>query len=338
METKKRERSANFNSAEVQLLVSLVGINKLIIENKKTDAITNKDKESAWNKIETSFNSSWISSIERSWKTLKLKYEGVKKGTKNKSSIQRQEMYRTGGGPSNAPEFTDVEGKVMSICSNIKGLDARHDSDTIKSVPISISDMVIMDVDELRGSETPNNAEDIGHLSIPGRYCVLCKLTQDFVYFHNYIDWLFISDINESLTFEQTDDIKIIDNQRHKGSFTFFFNTIQYILHVNNKRQYDRFTGPQRAYCVKQFYLNNFSLITVRRLFRVEYGLHDSSQCPSAPLIKKWVKKFEETGSTLNVKQTGGPRTSRSEENVQQVSASVRRDPGLSTRKHIRSS
>ncbi|CAG9792703.1 unnamed protein product [Diatraea saccharalis] len=50
-------------------------------------------------------------------------------------------MYRTGGGPSNAPEFTDVEAKVMSICSNIKGLDARHDSDTIKSVPISISDM-----------------------------------------------------------------------------------------------------------------------------------------------------------------------------------------------------
>lgn len=95
----------------------------------------------------------------------------------------------------------------------------------------------------------------------------------------------------------------------------------------------DRFTGPQRAYSVKQFYLNNFSLITVRRLFRVEYGLHDLSQCPSAPLIKKWVKKFEETGSTLNVKQTGGPRTSRSEENVQQVSASVRRDPGLSTRK-----
>ncbi|XP_069359553.1 histone-lysine N-methyltransferase SETMAR-like [Maniola hyperantus] len=95
----------------------------------------------------------------------------------------------------------------------------------------------------------------------------------------------------------------------------------------------DRFTGPQRAYCVKQFYLNNFSLITVRRLFRVEYGLHDLSQCPSAPLIKKWVKKFEETGSTLNVKQTGGPRTSRSEENVQQVSASVRRDPDLSTRK-----
>lgn len=95
----------------------------------------------------------------------------------------------------------------------------------------------------------------------------------------------------------------------------------------------DRFTGPQRAFCVKQFYLNNGSLIIVRRLFRVEYDLHDLNQCPSTVLIKKWVKKFEETGSTLNVKQAGAARTCRSEENVLRVSASVRQNPDLSTRK-----
>lgn len=41
----KRECSANFNTAEVQLLVDLVTKHKQIIENKKTDAVTNKDKE-----------------------------------------------------------------------------------------------------------------------------------------------------------------------------------------------------------------------------------------------------------------------------------------------------
>lgn len=61
MESKKRERSANFNTAEIQLLVSLVGKFKQIIENKKTDAVTNKDKEAAWKKIENSFNSCGIS-------------------------------------------------------------------------------------------------------------------------------------------------------------------------------------------------------------------------------------------------------------------------------------
>lgn len=69
--------------------------------------------------------------VFRSWKTLKLKYEGLKKLTKKKSSQQRQEMYRTGGGPSDAPEFNEIEEKVLSICSNIKGLEARNDSDTI---------------------------------------------------------------------------------------------------------------------------------------------------------------------------------------------------------------
>ncbi|CAH2088889.1 unnamed protein product [Euphydryas editha] len=35
----------------------------------------------------------------------------------------------------------------------------------------------------------------------------------------------------------------------------------------------ERFTGKQRAFCVKMFYKNNDSYVTVRRLFRIEYGL-----------------------------------------------------------------
>ncbi|XP_048484480.1 uncharacterized protein LOC125490157 [Plutella xylostella] len=95
----------------------------------------------------------------------------------------------------------------------------------------------------------------------------------------------------------------------------------------------DRFTGPQRAFCVKQFYLNHFSPTIVRRLFRSEYDLHDLNLCPSVVLIKKWVEKFEETGSTLNMKREGTTRTTRSEENVLRVSDSVRQNPDLSTRK-----
>lgn len=79
MESKKRERPANFNTAEVELLISLVDKHKHIVENKKTNAVTNKDKDAAWKKIESSFNSCGISSSIRTWKTLKLKYEGIKK-------------------------------------------------------------------------------------------------------------------------------------------------------------------------------------------------------------------------------------------------------------------
>lgn len=66
----------------------------------------------------------------------------------------------------------------------------------------------------------------------------------------------------------------------------------------------ERFTGQQRAFCVKQFYKNNDSYVTVRRLFRIEYGLRRVCECPSVNLIKTWVQKFELTGSITNIKQT----------------------------------
>ncbi|CAH2101361.1 unnamed protein product [Euphydryas editha] len=39
--------------------------------------------------------------------------------------------------------------------------------------------------------------------------------------------------------------------------------------------------------------------------FHVHYKLHDICQCPSSVLIKKWVKKFEETGSYINFSRIG---------------------------------
>ncbi|CAG9137417.1 unnamed protein product, partial [Plutella xylostella] len=106
-QTEKLEVDANETSVVGSLTTDVTPDS----ENKKTDAATNKDKETAWKKIEFSFNSSGITTSVRSWKTLKLKYEGIKKTMKKKSSLQRQKMYKTGGGPSNAPPFIDVEEK-----------------------------------------------------------------------------------------------------------------------------------------------------------------------------------------------------------------------------------
>lgn len=92
MENKKRERSANFDSAEIQLLINLVAKFKNIVENKKTDAVTNKDKEAAWRQIEENFNSCGVSTNARSWKTLKLKYEGIKKNKKEIFSAKARDV------------------------------------------------------------------------------------------------------------------------------------------------------------------------------------------------------------------------------------------------------
>lgn len=128
--TVKRERSTNFNKSEVRLLTDLVAKHRTIIENKKTDAVTNKEKERTWINISSLFNAA-TGLTARSTKSLKLKYESIKKDTKKTMARHRQELYRTGGGPSSAPDLTDIEEKVIAICSNITGLDARNDSDSI---------------------------------------------------------------------------------------------------------------------------------------------------------------------------------------------------------------
>ncbi|CAB3222778.1 unnamed protein product [Arctia plantaginis] len=49
-----------------------------------------------------------------------------------KTAQQRQGLYKTGGGPSTTPNLNTIEEKVLAVCSNISGLDARNDSDSIK--------------------------------------------------------------------------------------------------------------------------------------------------------------------------------------------------------------
>lgn len=133
----KRERSTNFNKSEIRLLTELVAKHRTIIENKQTDAVTNKEKEAAWIKISSLFNAA-TGFTARSTKSLKLKYEGIKKETKKTLAKHRQELYKTGGGPSSAPEVTDIQERVIAICSNINGLDARNDSDKIPGMKSNI--------------------------------------------------------------------------------------------------------------------------------------------------------------------------------------------------------
>lgn len=52
----KRRRTGNYSSGERDLLVELVGKYGLIIENKKTDAVTWKEKQEAWQQVANEYN------------------------------------------------------------------------------------------------------------------------------------------------------------------------------------------------------------------------------------------------------------------------------------------
>ncbi|CAK9805748.1 hypothetical protein ANTPLA_LOCUS4647 [Anthophora plagiata] len=95
----------------------------------------------------------------------------------------------------------------------------------------------------------------------------------------------------------------------------------------------ERFSGADRAFCVHEFHKNNDSAVISLRKFSNHHDLHDINQAPSVSLIRTWVRKFEETGSTMDKPKSGLPKSSRGNENVESVRQSVCAIPDSPVRK-----
>lgn len=78
------------------------------------------------------------------------------------------------------------------------------------------------------------------------------------------------------------------------------------------------FLGKQSTFCVKYFYENNYSYAIVRRLFHVYFRLRNSNQFPRVNLLKSYIKKFKQTGPTLDTTKTRLPWSRRSKESIAQ--------------------
>lgn len=74
---KSNVRTANFTEEDIKLLLKLVEENKNVIENKKTDYVTSKQKEDAWLRLCEFFNRQ--SASQRTAKVLRTKYYNLKK-------------------------------------------------------------------------------------------------------------------------------------------------------------------------------------------------------------------------------------------------------------------
>lgn len=153
MSAQKRERSINFSREEVEILTSLVAQHKTILENKKSDSVTWLEKEKCWKSLEEKFNSTSGSSY-RSVKTLKAKYDGIKRATRKKSAAIRAETYRTGGGPNTAPPLTPIEEKVKEmILISVDGTKSQFDSDCIENHTNSVI--------EIDYDDSPSNEAEV---------------------------------------------------------------------------------------------------------------------------------------------------------------------------------
>ncbi|KAB0802082.1 hypothetical protein PPYR_04268 [Photinus pyralis] len=98
-----RAKRVIFSDNDMNMLVDLVYKYKHIIECKKTDALTWKDKDATWIKISDAFNASVME--KKTPEQLRTKYDNLKKDARRYFAKQRQDIYRTGGGINKIAEM-----------------------------------------------------------------------------------------------------------------------------------------------------------------------------------------------------------------------------------------
>lgn len=77
------------------ILINLVQENKDVLENKRSDAVTSKDKDKCWKIIEHLFNSR-SSSEYRSSEVLRSCWDNLKKKTRKFFADEKMQLYKTG--------------------------------------------------------------------------------------------------------------------------------------------------------------------------------------------------------------------------------------------------
>ncbi|XP_072397647.1 myb/SANT-like DNA-binding domain-containing protein 3 [Diabrotica undecimpunctata] len=155
------KRSANFSPEEEQVLISLCIKYKNVIECRETNAITWRQKNSAWIQLEKEFNATCGGSGYRSLKTLKEKYLNLKKKkTKKRVSENKLQLKMTGGGPHSEKPLSDIEIAVSELigAEKMTGLPNIYDSDRDMDLhPGNMLLEVSEDVEVFSEEEIPEN-------------------------------------------------------------------------------------------------------------------------------------------------------------------------------------
>ncbi|XP_012269632.2 fibrinogen silencer-binding protein-like isoform X1 [Athalia rosae] len=158
----KEKRGANFTKTEIDLLIDVILKYKHIVENKKTDATTWKDKNAAWEKISEEFNAV-SGNFPRSTKRIRAKYDTVKKGIRQKCSFLKTEQTKTGGGQCPVT-LTPSEEKILSLTPNtMVGLQSRFDKDNAEPGQSSLRQWMSQEDegDELGATVTDENIIEV---------------------------------------------------------------------------------------------------------------------------------------------------------------------------------
>lgn len=99
----------------------------IFIECKKTDTVTNRVKDSEWEKMTDKFNA--VVGSGRTTRQLRMKWDSWKKTIRKSYSLKKSSLHKTGGGPSGG-NLSNWEEKILSIIGiSATGIDCPFDSD-----------------------------------------------------------------------------------------------------------------------------------------------------------------------------------------------------------------
>ncbi|KAK4875918.1 hypothetical protein RN001_012340 [Aquatica leii] len=171
----KRQKGKNFSDNEISLLIDVVSKFIVIVENKKTDESTVKDKNDCWQRIADELNASALAS--RSAGQLKTCYDNFKRKTRKQNADDKAEFYKTGGGSFNLGPCG--ERLISMLKKQFRPDDNAFDSisqyHTMEPVPIDIKETIHDTNDKMSVAiENPvdclNNQTDNEAVICNGRY------------------------------------------------------------------------------------------------------------------------------------------------------------------------
>lgn len=107
------KRSSNFTTAEENDLLNVVSKFKHIVECKKTDSLSNTEKNTIWVTIAKVYNAS--ATTARTAAALKTKYKNMKKRSKQKFADEKSNVKGTGGGPAKVVNVDSTDVQMLEL-------------------------------------------------------------------------------------------------------------------------------------------------------------------------------------------------------------------------------
>lgn len=134
-----KKRAPIFSATEKSVLLNIIFTFKSVIENKKTDAVTWRQKDNAWNKITSQFNCQTPENHPRTKESLRKLYDNIKKNLRKDVAMEKHKIIKTGGGPLEKPNKEATTELALGILNEktVFGLENPYDCDEKDEIPQS---------------------------------------------------------------------------------------------------------------------------------------------------------------------------------------------------------